>query len=275
MPVMPVVPDPSPAFKVGDAGRVERPEPTGLPGRPAGVTSVLSPGTPEVGRILARQAVLAVMPTEPSGQPCRGCIHAIGNRLDAHSPLIAIYPPRLLPGGYACRSCGSAAALRLSASRQRNQGDAPGCNPFLRHFTVGIRFRACPATGLPVAAGYSPRRPRPASPGSPRSPVRTHPPGAAGVEDPGVQPQKGELCTPDYSRTVSLAPPESGGSPKGAGLGPHGAVILFLVDSSGRRRLAEGRWSRAQRRGPRPSRSVRSTLWFPRWMSTRCWTRWI
>ncbi len=67
MPVMQVVPDPSLVFKVGYAGRVERPEPAGLTGRPADVTSVLSSGT--AGRILARQANLAVMPPEPSGQP--------------------------------------------------------------------------------------------------------------------------------------------------------------------------------------------------------------
>ena len=54
-------------------------------------------------------------------------------------------------------------------------------------------------------------------PDEPRSPVRTHPPGAVGVEDPSVQPQKRKVYTPDYSIshpcTVSLAPPGSGGSP--------------------------------------------------------------
>ena len=51
MPIMPVVPDPSPVFKVGDAGRIKRPEPAGLPGWLLGVTSVPSSGPPWADRI--------------------------------------------------------------------------------------------------------------------------------------------------------------------------------------------------------------------------------
>ena len=86
MPVMPVVRDPSPVFKVGDAGRIERPEPARLPGRPLGVTSVPPSRPPWADRILTGQAATSVVLPEPSGPPCRGSFPASGNRFDAQGP---------------------------------------------------------------------------------------------------------------------------------------------------------------------------------------------
>jgi hypothetical protein len=82
-PIMPVVPDPGPILEVGDAGRVERPEPAGQPGRPTDVTSVPSPGLPLADAVLACRPCPVVVLTEP----CGGSSPASGDRLDAHSPL--------------------------------------------------------------------------------------------------------------------------------------------------------------------------------------------
>jgi hypothetical protein len=73
------------------------------------------------------------------------------------------------------------------------------------------------------------------------------------------------LIALDAPPASSLALPGSGGPSQRGGPGPHEAAILGLwtrlSDGAGRR---VGR-SRARRRGPRPSPSVRSSLWFLRW----------